>query len=88
MPYRTAYGDRKEIGEAIARELGVDEVRSQLLPEEKVEWVRDIQLKGNYVVMLGDGVNDAPALLEADVGVAMGSGTDVARESAVGGPAR
>ncbi len=75
-------GDRKEIGEAIGRELGVDEVRSQLLPEEKVEWVRDIQLKGNYVVMLGDGVNDAPALLEADVGVAMGSGTDVARESA------
>jgi heavy metal translocating P-type ATPase len=75
-------GDRKEIGDAIGRELGVDEVRSQLLPEEKVEWVRDIQLKGNYVVMLGDGVNDAPALLEADVGVAMGSGTDVARESA------
>jgi Cd2+/Zn2+-exporting ATPase/Cu+-exporting ATPase len=75
-------GDRKEIGEAIGRELGVDEVRCQLLPEEKVEWVRDIQLKGNYVVMLGDGVNDAPALLEADVGVAMGSGTDVARESA------
>ena len=75
-------GDRKEIGDAIARDLGVDEVRSQLLPEEKVEWVRDIQLKGNYVVMLGDGVNDAPALLEADVGVAMGSGTDVARETA------
>ena len=75
-------GDRKEIGEAIARELGVDEVQSQLLPEEKVEWVRDLRLKGNYVVMLGDGVNDAPALLEADVGVAMGSGTDVARESA------
>lgn len=75
-------GDRKEIGEAIGRELGVDEVRSELLPEEKVEWVRGVQLKGNYVVMLGDGVNDAPALLEADVGVAMGSGTDVARESA------
>jgi len=75
-------GDRKEIGDAIGRKLGVDEVRSQLLPEEKVSWVRDIQLKGNYVVMLGDGVNDAPALLEADVGVAMGSGTDVARESA------
>jgi len=75
-------GDRQEIGEAIGRKLGVGEVRSQLLPAEKVEWVRNIQLKGNYVVMLGDGVNDAPALLEADVGVAMGSGTDVARESA------
>jgi len=75
-------GDRKEIGDAIGRELGVDEVQSQLLPEEKLEWIRDTQLKGNYVVMLGDGVNDAPALLEADVGVAMGSGTDVARESA------
>ncbi len=75
-------GDRKEIGDAIAKELGVDEVQSQLLPEEKVEWVRDLRLKGKYVVMLGDGINDAPALLEADVGVAMGSGTDVARESA------
>ncbi len=75
-------GDRKEIGEAIARELGVDEVQCQLLPEEKVEWVRDLRLKGKYVVMLGDGVNDAPALNEADVGVAMGSGTDVARETA------
>jgi len=75
-------GDRKEIADAIAKELGVDEVRSQLLPEEKVEWVRDLRLTGKYVVMLGDGINDAPALLEADVGVAMGSGTDVARESA------
>lgn len=75
-------GDRKEIGEAIAKELGVDEVRTELLPEEKVGWVRDLRLNSNYVVMLGDGVNDAPALLEADVGVAMGSGTDVARESA------
>jgi Cu+-exporting ATPase len=75
-------GDRKEIGDAIAKELGVDEVQSQMLPEEKVEWVRGLRLQGKYVVMLGDGINDAPALLEADVGVAMGSGTDVARESA------
>ncbi len=75
-------GDRREIGEAIARELGVTEVQSELLPEEKVEWVRDLRLQGKYVVMLGDGINDAPALLEADAGVAMGSGTDVARESA------
>jgi len=75
-------GDHKDIGEAIAAQLGVDEVRSGLLPEEKVEWVRDLRLKGQYVVMLGDGINDAPALLESDVGVAMGSGTEVARESA------
>jgi P-type E1-E2 ATPase len=75
-------GDRKEIGEAIAEELGVTEVRTQLLPEEKVGWVRELRLKGSYVVMLGDGINDAPALLESDVGVAMGSGTEVARESA------
>jgi heavy metal translocating P-type ATPase len=75
-------GDRKEIGDAIANELGVDEVQSGMLPEEKVEWVRSLRLLGKYVVMLGDGINDAPALLEADVGVAMGSGTEVARESA------
>jgi len=54
-------GDRKEIGEAIGEQLGISEVRTQLLPEEKVEWVRDLRLKGNYVVMLGDGINDAPA---------------------------
>jgi len=75
-------GDRREIGDAIAKELGVDEVQSELLPDAKVEWVRDLRNQGKYVVMLGDGINDAPALLEADVGVAMGSGTDVARESA------
>jgi heavy metal translocating P-type ATPase len=75
-------GDRNEIGEAIARQLGVDEVHSELLPEHKVEWVRDMRLAGKYVVMLGDGINDAPALLEADTGVAMGSGTEVARETA------
>jgi heavy metal translocating P-type ATPase len=75
-------GDRKEVGEAIAGELGVGEVRSELLPDEKVEWVRSLRLNGKYVVMLGDGINDAPALLEADVGIAMGSGTDVARETA------
>jgi Cd2+/Zn2+-exporting ATPase/Cu+-exporting ATPase len=75
-------GDRKDIADRIATQLGVDEVQSELLPEEKVEWIRSIRLKGQYVVMVGDGINDAPALLEADVGVAMGSGTEVARESA------
>lgn len=75
-------GDRREVGSAIARALGVDEVDSELLPEEKVKCVRELCARGRKVAMVGDGVNDAPALLEAHVGVAMGSGTDVARESA------
>lgn len=75
-------GDRKEVGESIAAVLGVDEVDSELLPEEKVRCVRQLRERGAKVAMVGDGVNDAPALLEASVGIAMGSGTDVARESA------
>jgi Cd2+/Zn2+-exporting ATPase/Cu+-exporting ATPase len=75
-------GDRKEVGDSIAKQLGVDEVDSELLPEGKVETVRALRSSGKKVAMVGDGVNDAPALLEANVGVAMGSGTDVARESA------
>jgi Cd2+/Zn2+-exporting ATPase/Cu+-exporting ATPase len=75
-------GDRKEVGDSIAKSLGVDEVDSELLPEGKVKAIRDLRARGKKVAMVGDGVNDAPALLEANVGVAMGSGTDVARESA------
>jgi Cd2+/Zn2+-exporting ATPase/Cu+-exporting ATPase len=75
-------GDRKEIAEATATELGVDEVQAELLPDQKVNRIRDLRAKGKTVAMVGDGVNDAPALVEANVGVAMGSGTDVARESA------
>lgn len=84
MGYRTVLltGDRKEVGEAIAKALGVDQVDSGLLPEEKVAHVRNMRAEGRKIAMVGDGVNDAPALLEANVGVAMGSGTDVARESA------
>jgi Cd2+/Zn2+-exporting ATPase/Cu+-exporting ATPase len=75
-------GDRKEIAEATAKQLGVDEVQSGLLPEQKVARVRQLRAEGRVVAMVGDGVNDAPALMESNVGVAMGSGTDVARESA------
>jgi Cd2+/Zn2+-exporting ATPase/Cu+-exporting ATPase len=75
-------GDRKEVGHSIAIKLGVDEVDSELLPEGKVGRVLELRKQGRRVAMVGDGVNDAPALVEANVGVAMGSGTDVARESA------
>jgi P-type Cu+ transporter len=75
-------GDRKEIAHATAKELGVDEVQSELLPDQKVARVRQLRTEGRTVAMVGDGVNDAPALMESNVGIAMGSGTDVARESA------
>jgi len=75
-------GDRREIADATAKELGVDEVDSELLPDQKVARVRELRDTGRTVAMLGDGVNDAPALMESNVGIAMGSGTDVARESA------
>ena len=75
-------GDRKEIADATAKELGVDEVQSELLPDQKVARVRQLRAEGRTVATVGDGVNDAPALMESNVGIAMGSGTDVARESA------
>ncbi len=84
MGYRTLLltGDRKEIANTTARKLGVDEVQSELLPDQKVARVRELREQGHTVAMIGDGVNDAPALMESNVGIAMGSGTDVARESA------
>jgi cation transport ATPase len=75
-------GDATGIAEAVGRQLGVDEVAAELLPDEKAERVRALAASGRKVVMVGDGVNDAPALTAAGVGVAVGSGTDVARESA------
>jgi heavy metal translocating P-type ATPase len=75
-------GDARAVAEAIAAELRVDAVEADLLPEQKVEAVRRLASSGRIVAMVGDGVNDAPALVQASIGVAMGSGTDVARESA------
>jgi heavy metal translocating P-type ATPase len=75
-------GDQAAVADGVARELGVDDMRAELLPEGKLQWVRSLKGQGRRVAVVGDGVNDAPALAEANVGIAMGSGTDVARESA------
>jgi Cd2+/Zn2+-exporting ATPase/Cu+-exporting ATPase len=75
-------GDAKAVAAVVARQLGITEIAADLLPEDKRERVRRLVAEGRTVAMVGDGVNDAPALVEAQVGVAMGSGTDVARESA------
>ncbi|MGO9057868.1 MAG: heavy metal translocating P-type ATPase [Candidatus Binataceae bacterium] len=75
-------GDTKAVAAAAARELGIREVDADLLPEDKLERIKSLVRGGAVVAMVGDGINDAPALAQASVGVAMGSGTDVARESA------
>jgi Cd2+/Zn2+-exporting ATPase/Cu+-exporting ATPase len=75
-------GDTQAVTASVGHDLGVDEAVGELLPEQKAKWVREIRERGRNVAMVGDGINDAPALVEANVGIAMGSGTDVARESA------
>lgn len=75
-------GDNKQVAEAVSKKLGIDSFYAEVLPHQKLEKIKELQQKGEYVAMTGDGVNDAPALAQANVGIAVGSGSDIAAETA------